>query len=80
MATSTIYMKRNDTRPFLDVVLYGVDGSPIDLSGPEIQEVKFTMISAEGSSIKVNTSSNITLLPAADSNNANGSDGRLRYS
>ncbi len=80
MAASTIFMKRHDTRPFLDVVLQDVDSSAIDLSGAEVSTVKFTMVDADSSAIKVDDSTNITLLPPASGGGLNGSDGKVRYS
>ncbi|MBC8437017.1 hypothetical protein H8D85_01690 [bacterium] len=79
MASSTVFMKRNDTRPHLDVVLSDVDGLPIDLSVSEIDQsnIKFTMIDAESSNIKID-STNTTLL-SADDGGAVGSDGKIRY-
>ena len=79
MASSTIFMKRNDTRPHLDVVLSDVDGLPIDLSASEIDQnnIKFTMIDADSSTIKVNSTSTTLLEP--DGTGADGSDGKIRY-
>ena len=53
MASSTIFMKRNDTRPFLDVTLTQADGTAIDLSA-SVSGVTFTMIDASTKTIKVN--------------------------
>ena len=53
MASSTIFMKRNDTRPFLDVTLKQSDGTAIDLS-TGISGVTFTMKDSATNTIKVN--------------------------
>ena len=53
MASSTIFMKRHDTRPHLDVVLQDVDGSAIDLDS-NVAGVTFTMIESSSKEIKIN--------------------------
>ncbi|MBC8410387.1 MAG: hypothetical protein H8E12_16945 [Rhodobacteraceae bacterium] len=80
MVSSTIFMKRNDTRPFLDTVLQDVDGLALDLSGSEVKTIKFTMVDADSFIIKVNNSSNVSLLPPDDGVSDDGSDGKVRYS
>jgi hypothetical protein len=53
MASSTIFMKRHDTRPFLDVTLKQSDGTAIDLS-LSVSGVTFTMKDSAANTIKVN--------------------------
>ena len=53
MASSTIFMKRNDTRPFLDVTLKQSDGTAIDLA-TGISGVTFTMKDSAAGTLKVN--------------------------
>jgi len=54
MASSTIFMKRHDRRPHLDVALQDVDGEAIDLDAT-VQGVTFTMVDANTKqTIKVN--------------------------
>ena len=52
MAGRTKFMKRHDTRPFLDVTLKQSDGTAIDLSS--VSGVTFTMKDSAANSIKVN--------------------------
>ena len=56
MASNSITMKRNDTRPFLDVVLQDVDGTALDLQngGVAASGITFTMKNLDDDSIKVN--------------------------
>ena len=42
MASNSVTMKRNDTRPFLDVILQDVDGNALDLTA-SVSGVSFTM-------------------------------------
>ncbi len=54
MASSTIFMKRHDRRPHLDVALQDVDGKAIDLDAT-VAGVTFTMVDATTKqTIKVN--------------------------
>ena len=50
---NTIFMKRNDTRPFLDVTLTDIDGTALDLT--TASGVNFTMKQADGDTVKVNS-------------------------
>ena len=50
---NTIFMKRNDTRPFLDVTLTDIDGDAIDLT--TASGVNFTMKDADNDVVKVNS-------------------------
>ena len=56
MASNSITMKRNDTRPFLDVVLQDVDGTALDLQngGVAASGITFTMKDLDNDVIKVN--------------------------
>lgn len=57
MASSTIFMKRHDTRPHLDVSLQDVDGAAIDLA-TSVSGITFTMVDASTKqTIKVNRGS-----------------------
>jgi len=46
-------MKRNDTRPFLDVTLTDIDGTAMDLTSA--QSVTFTMKDSDTNEVKVNS-------------------------
>jgi len=70
MASSTIFMKRHDTRPHLDVSLQDIDGGAIDLSA-SVSGVNFTMVDATTKqTIKINRSA-CTII--------NESAGQIRY-
>ena len=53
MASNSVTMKRNDTRPFLDVILQDVDGNALDLSA-SVSGVSFTMKDLDTDAVKVN--------------------------
>jgi len=55
MATNSVTMKRNDTRPFLDVILQDVDGTALDLTD-SVSGVTFTMKNLDTDLVKVNAS------------------------
>jgi|APSaa5957512576_1039674.scaffolds.fasta_scaffold00976_7 hypothetical protein len=77
MATSVVYMKRHDTRPFLDVQLQDVDANNINVTAAIATEVKFTM--KEINSTTIIATGACTILPATDLTKDNGYDGRVRY-
>ena len=52
MATSSITMKRNDTKPVLDVILQDAVGTALNL-GNDVDTVVFTMKEADSDTIKV---------------------------
>ena len=54
--SNSVTMKRNDTRPFLDVILQDVDGNALDLSPSTstVSGVTFTMQDLDTSTVKVN--------------------------
>ena len=56
MASNSVTMKRNDTRPFLDVILQDVDGNALDLSveTSTVSGITFTMQDLDSGSVKVN--------------------------
>jgi hypothetical protein len=69
---NSITMKRNDTRPFLDVVLQDVDSTALNLSTATVSGITFTMKDLDADSIKIN---------AADCDLVtDGTDGMVRYS
>ena len=71
MATTTVSIKRNDTRPYLDATLTDAEGTVIDLNSAA---VTFTMVDAENqSSIKIENGP-CTILTSG------GADGQVRYS
>tara|TARA_Y100000310_G_scaffold335176_1_gene416567 strand:- start:4081 stop:4296 length:216 start_codon:yes stop_codon:yes gene_type:complete len=71
MASSTIFMKRHDQRPHLDVALQDIDGQAIDLDAA-VDGVTFTMVDANTKqTIKVNRGL-CTIIDAAT--------GQVRYS
>lgn len=53
MASNSVTMKRNDTRPFLDVVLQDIDGNALDLTA-SVSGITFTMNDLDSGSTKVN--------------------------
>lgn len=69
MASDTVYMKRHDTRPYLDVRLTDADGNAYDLSASGTT-VTFTMKKSEDATIKVDSQS-CTIV--------NASTGAVRY-
>ena len=77
MSTSVVYMKRHDTRPFLDVQLQDVDGNNLNVSAAIATEVKFTMKEIDSSTVVA--TGTCTILPADDQTQDNGYDGRVRY-
>ena len=78
MAATVVYMKRHDTRPFLDVQLKDVDGNGLDVSETVCDEIKFTMKESDSSTVVA--SGLCTRLPATDQSQFNGYDGKVRYS
>ena len=68
---NSVTMKRNDTRPFLDVVLQDVNGAALDLS-TTVSGITFTMKDLDTDAIKVNQK-DCSLVNT-------GSDGMVRYS
>ena len=52
MAGNSVTMKRNDTRPFLDVILQDVDGNALDLSAT-VSGVSFTMKDLDAGAVKI---------------------------
>lgn len=73
MASSSVFMKRHDTLPTLDVVLQDTSGNAIDLSvGVSSGGVKFTMVDATTKAIKVDNSDNVII--------ADASNGKVQYS
>jgi len=72
MASNSVTMKRNDTRPFLDVVLQDVNGAALNLQTAVVSGITFTMKNLDTDTVKVNQGA-CTLV-------TNGSDGMVRYS
>ena len=70
MASNSVTMKRNDTRPFLDVILQDVDGNALDLQD-SVSNVTFTMKDLDNDSVKVSAQA-ATIIPATT--------GMVRYS
>ena len=70
MASNSITMKRNDTRPFLDVVLQDINGTALDLQDA-VTGVTFTMKNLDDDTVKVNAQA-ATIIPATT--------GMVRYS
>ena len=66
MATTTVYMKRNDTRPFLDIKLKNTSSEYADLSVSGVA-VYFTMKNSETDEIKVNRKACEILAPTIGS-------------
>tara|TARA_R100001443_G_scaffold102621_1_gene110848 strand:+ start:140 stop:484 length:345 start_codon:yes stop_codon:yes gene_type:complete len=68
--SNSVTMKRNDTRPFLDVILQDVDGNALDLSAT-VSGVTFTMKDLDSDSTKVQAQA-CTVIPETT--------GMVRYS
>ena len=62
MASNSVTMKRNDTRPFLDVILQDVDGNALDLQD-SVSNVTFTMKDLDNDTVKVSAAA-ATIIPA----------------
>jgi|APSaa5957512576_1039674.scaffolds.fasta_scaffold00176_25 hypothetical protein len=71
MATTTVNLKRNDTRPYLDATLTDEDGTVVDLAGAG---VTFTMVDAASRTSMKIENGECTILTSG------GADGRVRYS
>ena len=77
MATTTIYIKRHDLRPALDMQLKDGDGNALDVSIDTATAVNFIMKESEAGTIKVEAA--CTLLEPDDAEQLNGYDGKVRY-
>ncbi len=77
MATTTIYLKRHDLRPALDMQLKDGAGVALDVSTDTATSVLFIMKDSTTGAVKVEAA--CTLLDADDVEQSAGYDGKVRY-
>jgi hypothetical protein len=77
MATTTVYLKRHDLRPALDMQLKDGDANALNVSTAIATSVTFIMKDIATGTVKVEAA--CTLLEPTDITKANGYDGRVRY-